>query len=479
MKSCPFCGSKNIAEYLYGLPCFNEALEKDLEAKRIILGGCMIDGSEPSYHCNDCERDFGYRDDASSSYFEHCGDSLDSGYNDKNEDLDDETSLVHEIDEKEFAVWVKQAMKARAKDGECKNLSRDMECFGFKQNFSALYSPDKIFASIVVVNGEAKYAIIDDELYGEIWCKLQYGRIPLFKKQMLAHYRSKNYNHFVVQRFKVFENEGIDSLFGLSGKYNNNVSVNIDIVNAKTLAVPEIGSDVVCSVTCIPRKINFYQGSESLTETIIPLNMPQYYNRSLTKIIGKVRGSFIKTNAFTKIKYVVFELESLGIVFDVPVPLSEVSIPVDEVAYIAGEFKLNGYIPNDNYERLGYARNIQCGELFDEEFFEENIKIHLRQMRTMKDEFLIVDFGDAETVPVFFVQAAIVGDESTELVDAHKPKNYHIEYAMKNGERKLVAIAMPNDFCGYESAVKVFHSLCVEGKEPAGVPVRDISYLID
>lgn len=37
-------------------------------------------------------------------------------------------------------------------------------------------------------------------------------------------------------------------------------------------------------------------------------------------------------------------------------------------------------------------------------------------------------------------------------------------------------LEMPND---YESAVKIFHSLCVEGKESTGVPVRDISYLID
>lgn len=40
-------------------------------------------------------------------------------------------------------------------------------------------------------------------------------------------------------------------------------------------------------------------------------------------------------------------------------------------------------------------------------------------------------------------------------------------------------LEMPNDLCDYESAVKIFHSLCVEGKEPTGVPVRDISYLID
>lgn len=125
MKFCPFCGSKNIAEYLYGLPCFNKALEKDLEAKRIILGGCMIDGSEPIYHCNDCEKDFGYRDDACSSNVEQCSDRLDSSCCDNKLDLDNEDSLVHEIDEKEFAVWVRQAMKARAKDEECKNLSRD------------------------------------------------------------------------------------------------------------------------------------------------------------------------------------------------------------------------------------------------------------------------------------------------------------------------------------------------------------------
>ena len=472
MKNCPFCGSKNIAEYLYGLPCFDETLRNDIEAKRIILGGCLVDGSNPRYHCNNCGKDFGYSSDEHSS---------EPKYSNNSSDSDDDNNLVHEIDEKEFVALLKQARKSTCNDEKSSYLSRDMECFGFKQNFSKLYYPDKSFASIASVNGEAKYTIIDDELYGEVWCKLK-GGLHFFNRQNLAHYRSNNYNQFIVQNFKTIKDEGLDSLFFLRATSNTNISLNVDIVNAKTLAIPEIDSAVLCSITCVPQEIKFYRSSENIaeqSEAIIPLKLPQYSNRSLTKISGKVRGSFTRANAFTKIKYVIFEVESLGIIFDVPVPLSEVNIPVDEVAYISGEFKLNGYIPNDNYERLGYARNIQCEDLFDEQFFENDIKIHLQQMRTMRDEFLIVDFGDAEDVPGFFVQAAIVGDESVELRDAHEPKNYHIEYAMKTGEHKLVAIAMPNDFCGYDTAVKVLHSLCVEGKEPDDVNVRDISYLIN
>lgn len=55
---CPFCESKNIAEILYGMPCMDEELKKDIEEGNIYLGGCCFSGEEPLYHCNDCGKDF-------------------------------------------------------------------------------------------------------------------------------------------------------------------------------------------------------------------------------------------------------------------------------------------------------------------------------------------------------------------------------------------------------------------------------------
>lgn len=56
--NCPICHSKNIAEYLYGMPAFSKKLEKQLADKKIILGGCCIDEHSPTYHCNDCGQEW-------------------------------------------------------------------------------------------------------------------------------------------------------------------------------------------------------------------------------------------------------------------------------------------------------------------------------------------------------------------------------------------------------------------------------------
>ena len=58
-QTCPYCGSKNIAEYLYGyLDLDDEELEKQVENKEVILGGCIITDDNSSFHCNDCGMDF-------------------------------------------------------------------------------------------------------------------------------------------------------------------------------------------------------------------------------------------------------------------------------------------------------------------------------------------------------------------------------------------------------------------------------------
>lgn len=59
-KKCVKCGSHNTGAYLYGMPLFDEALEKDLAEKKIFLGGCMVTELNPQFHCNECNQDFGY-----------------------------------------------------------------------------------------------------------------------------------------------------------------------------------------------------------------------------------------------------------------------------------------------------------------------------------------------------------------------------------------------------------------------------------
>lgn len=54
-KKCPACSSHRIAEILYGMPEFSAKLEKDLNACRIILGGCCVTNDDPEWQCADCQ----------------------------------------------------------------------------------------------------------------------------------------------------------------------------------------------------------------------------------------------------------------------------------------------------------------------------------------------------------------------------------------------------------------------------------------
>lgn len=55
---CPFCGSQDTAEILYGYPADFEAMSKEAEEHRLYIGGCMPMG--PDRHCFHCEREFGH-----------------------------------------------------------------------------------------------------------------------------------------------------------------------------------------------------------------------------------------------------------------------------------------------------------------------------------------------------------------------------------------------------------------------------------
>ena len=57
---CPYCGSRNIARILSGMPAFTEELQRELDEGKVILGGCEVEGIYPlpRYQCNDCEEEF-------------------------------------------------------------------------------------------------------------------------------------------------------------------------------------------------------------------------------------------------------------------------------------------------------------------------------------------------------------------------------------------------------------------------------------
>ncbi|MCC9604981.1 hypothetical protein LOC68_25260 [Blastopirellula sp. JC732] len=51
---CPKCGSTRIADVLYGLPDFSDELQQDLDAGKIVLGGCCVTGDDPVWRCREC-----------------------------------------------------------------------------------------------------------------------------------------------------------------------------------------------------------------------------------------------------------------------------------------------------------------------------------------------------------------------------------------------------------------------------------------
>ena len=56
--SCPNCQSQNTCRILYGMPFFDEKLQKELDANKVHLGGCEIAEGNPDRYCNDCGVDF-------------------------------------------------------------------------------------------------------------------------------------------------------------------------------------------------------------------------------------------------------------------------------------------------------------------------------------------------------------------------------------------------------------------------------------
>lgn len=53
-NKCPRCGAKTVARILWGFPYLTEALEKDMEAGRVVLGGCCVSDDDPTWSCTTC-----------------------------------------------------------------------------------------------------------------------------------------------------------------------------------------------------------------------------------------------------------------------------------------------------------------------------------------------------------------------------------------------------------------------------------------
>jgi hypothetical protein len=55
---CPSCGGRRVAEILYGLPAFDEELDRNLRAGHIVLGGCCVSDRMPQWRCGKCSHEW-------------------------------------------------------------------------------------------------------------------------------------------------------------------------------------------------------------------------------------------------------------------------------------------------------------------------------------------------------------------------------------------------------------------------------------
>lgn len=57
-RVCPRCGSRETVRIQYGEPAYSERLAADLEAHRVVLGGCMVWDDQPDLSCTACGLEF-------------------------------------------------------------------------------------------------------------------------------------------------------------------------------------------------------------------------------------------------------------------------------------------------------------------------------------------------------------------------------------------------------------------------------------
>lgn len=56
---CPSCGSDRSANVLYGRVRITKQIREDLEAGRVVLGGCVLPSVTPQWHCLECGEEWG------------------------------------------------------------------------------------------------------------------------------------------------------------------------------------------------------------------------------------------------------------------------------------------------------------------------------------------------------------------------------------------------------------------------------------
>ena len=61
--NCPNCNGGKVALIFWGYPQLDQDLQKAIDEKKVVLGGCLISDNDPKWKCVSCSHRWGERDD--------------------------------------------------------------------------------------------------------------------------------------------------------------------------------------------------------------------------------------------------------------------------------------------------------------------------------------------------------------------------------------------------------------------------------
>jgi len=61
--NCPNCNNDEIAFIFWGYPNLDNDMEKAVENKEIVMGGCIVSDHDPKWECTECHHRWGKRDE--------------------------------------------------------------------------------------------------------------------------------------------------------------------------------------------------------------------------------------------------------------------------------------------------------------------------------------------------------------------------------------------------------------------------------
>ena len=55
-KKCPKCGHSPVGKILWGMPRMDDKLQELMDAGKIIIGGCCLNGGDATWECSKCHQ---------------------------------------------------------------------------------------------------------------------------------------------------------------------------------------------------------------------------------------------------------------------------------------------------------------------------------------------------------------------------------------------------------------------------------------